>query len=408
MKEEQYSLRQQRDNFIRTIRNDAILKDYPKVKHRLFEQVAAGQKAFKNKWNNPIFRLGINIILPFVMMASNIALTLKFIFLLFRYKKKEFKYDRLFISHDRRLYTLVKRIDISNDDAVWLRLFSDTFNIEESVNKIELIDLLNYKDVLVASFQSFLIHLRVVYEVGYRYYFLSYKSFSWTLTDFALRKVPLDTELIFSCICDRNAILIDKLPHSQKTLIQHGAMHFANNDIESKYLKLQNDKNFYLWESLYKCSPSRVYCFTKMDEWALSKSVISNHPQFIHIGYGFKPAYKPDKISVLIVGNYYLFKEKEEKILFQLKDSDFEVYIKNHPSHSNEIYNELIDKYNVHFINGLETKLPDVDLLISYDSTLACEYASIGTPILYYGHFDIDNVLKAITDKIKITKCHKP
>lgn len=59
-------------------------------------------------------------------------------------------------------------------------------------------------------------------------------------------------------------------------------------------------------------------------------------------------------------------------------------------------------KYRFNFISGLDTSLPAVDMLISYDSTLAYEYASIGIKVLYYGHFDLDNIKNIVSEKLSL------
>lgn len=41
-------------------------------------------------------------------------------------------------------------------------------------------------------------------------------------------------------------------------------------------------------------------------------------------------------------------------------------------------------------------------MLISYDSTLAYEYASIGIKVLYYGHFDLDNIKNIVSEKLSL------
>lgn len=265
-----------------------------------------------------------------------------------------------------------------------------------------MLDFVTFGDVMKCALQSVLLHIKVIREYGYNMYFLSYKAFEWCMADYAIRHIPEDAELVFSFICDRYSVMIDKSPHKNKSLIQHGTMHFKNKSLEIPYLVFEEDKGFYIWTSLYKCSPSKVYCYTETDEWALSNSVIANNPQYIHIGYGFKPSFAPSKKSVLIVSNFYIFAPKEEQILIQLQDLDVEIYLKNHPSHADSLYDDMRSKYNFTFIAGYSTSYPAVDILISYDSTLACEYASIGTKVLYYGHFDIANVRNVVKGILEV------
>lgn len=392
-----YSLQQQRSNFILTLRNDAVLNTCPKDQKVIFDQVAAGKKAFKNLWANTVFRLFFNIILPFVIVLADIILTLKYLYTFLSHRKKKITSKRFFVGHDRRLYTLSEKFGLQKNGDVWIAFLNEPFSISYDKETAVIWDFITIDEILKSYIQSIIIHIITPFSLGYKYLFLSYKSYEWFLLDFALRHIPTDSELVYSYICDRYAILIDNLPHPNKVLIQHGTMHFGNKTREIPYLEWHPEKGFYIWNSLYKSSPSKVYCFTETDKWALSNSVILNEPEYICTGYGFKPAFKPKKKSVLIVSNYYIFAEKEEYLLKHLQDLDISIYLKNHPSHSNALYDEMRYKYRFNFIEGLDTNLPAVDLLISYDSTLAYEYASIGTEVLYYGHFDmaeIKNIVK--------------
>lgn len=396
-----YSLQQQRSNFILTLRNDAVLNTCPKNQKVIFDQVAAGKKAFKNLWANSVFRLFFNIILPFVIVLADIILTLKYLYTFLSHRKKKLSSKRFFVGHDRRLYTLSEKFGLQKNGDVWIAFLHEPFSIGDDKETAEIWDLITLDEIFKSYIQSIIIHVKTPFSLGYKFLFLSYKSYEWFLLDFALRHIPTDSELVYSYICDRNAILIDKLPHPKKVLIQHGTMHFGNKAFEIPYLEWHPEKGFYIWNSLYQSSPSKVYCFTETDKWALSNSVIHNEPEYICTGYGFKPAFKPKKKSILIVANYYIFSEVEECLLKQLQDLDIEVYLKNHPSHSDSLYDEMKSKYRFNYIKGLDTNLPNVDLLISYDSTLAYEYASIGTKVLYYGHFektDIKNIVKKYLD----------
>lgn len=393
-------MKMQRESFMETLRNDRVLNAYPKGVKVSWDQIAAGKKAFKKNWEKLAVRVVVNLILPFIMLLMDIYMPIKFLWQHFTTKKQHIPSKRMFVGHDRRLYTISDKNKLIKKDDIWLRLLCDTYSIPDDKIVVNIIDYVTPLEIIKSGIQAFIIHIQTIQCLGYNMYFLSYKAFEWCITDYALRHVPENVELMYSYICDRFAIMIDKLPHREKTLIQHGTMHFGNNTLEIPYLEWHPEKGFYIWNSLYKSSPSKVYCFTETDKWALANSVIQNEPEYICTGYGFKPAFKPKKKSILIVGNYYIFAKKEEYLLKQLQDLDIEIYLKNHPSHANSLYDEMRHKYRFNFIGGLDTNLPAVDLLISYDSTLAYEYASIGTRVLYYGHFDIDNVHESLANEL--------
>lgn len=398
-----YSLKAQRTTYMVTMRNDIVLKQYPKNLHKTaFDQYGAGNKVFKQWWNFTLFRFTLDLCLPLVMLLGDLYYPFKYSVKLLTHKRNYYSLKRLYLHHERRLLALSKNAKIQNDDDVWFHNPFDFICLDESYKTLCALDFVTFGEIWKSEWQALLLHLKTIFTLGYDKYLLSLRAYEWCLTDFALRHVPLSVNLTYSSICDRMAILYDNLPHKQKTMIQHGTMHFHNVDKSSPYFTWQKDMNAYTWNSLYKSSPSTVYCYTKDDEIALKRSVIANTPRFVHMGYGFKPSFKPAKKSLLIVGNPSYNLKNERQILDQLQSLDILIYLKNHPAEPNELYEELRKQYQFEFIKGLDNNLPEVNLVISYDSTLAYEYASIGTIVLYYGHFDINNIRDIVVKEMNI------
>ena len=394
-------MRMQRDSYIITLKNDICLYSSFESNHR-FNQIAAGRKAFKKLWDKTYVRIIFNIFLPIFMLALDFVVPMRYLFQMIKHKRMPIVGERYFIGHRRNLYAISKRAHINNDNDIWIRLLDDTYELPANLSKISILDLVTLNDFFKSWYQSIVLHVRTIFDVGYGLYFLSLKSFLWCLEDYGLRHLSENSTILFEDICDRNAILFDRLPVKGKIMVQHGTMHFGSLLKDNPYLSYKKDKGYYVWNSLYKSSPDIIYCYTKDDEWALLESIVKNKPKFIHIGYDFSTNLKPGKKSVLVVGNYYLFKEREEEIIKGLQGLDIIIYLKNHPSHSDAIYDELRNKYKFEFIRGQEVTYPSVDLLISYDSTLAFEYASIGTRVLYYGQFEEKDINKIVTDLLDI------
>lgn len=396
-----YSYRKQRITFYETLRCDSILK-YQFRHYQYFDQLGAIGKISIGFWDNVIFRLFFNVGLPFLMFLGDFYFLFKYIYKILPYRKK-LSFKRIFVCKERHLYLIANRIGLLSKEDVWFFSPFDTFDLPYEAKQVTIADYATIKDVFRSFIQSIIIHLYAVYQFGYDHYLLSLKAFDWCMMDMALRHIPEDVDLYFCNICDRVAIMIDKLPNRNKMMIQHGTMHFFNNTISSPYMTWQEDKGFWIWKFLYKNSPTKVYCFTKDDEIALKRSVIANTPVFIHIGYDFHPAFKPNKFSILIIGMYTLLGDKEEQIIKNMQGVDIELYLKNHPSIEDEKYDELRNKYDFIFLEGVGSKLPDVDLVISYDSTLALEYTSIGTKVLYYGHFNIIDIRSIVLEYMEST-----
>ena len=70
-------------------------------------------------------------------------------------------------------------------------------------------EFVSFSDIAKSAIQAFLLHIQAIVQNGYEVYFLSYKAYGWCLTDFALRRVPTEVELVYSYICDRYAIMVD-------------------------------------------------------------------------------------------------------------------------------------------------------------------------------------------------------
>ncbi|AVM58664.1 hypothetical protein C3V43_13635 [Bacteroides heparinolyticus] len=369
------------------------------IKH--FNQLGASRrKIFKHLWKSTFFRLVFNICLPVIMIVSDFVFPIKNSICFLGHKQKKYPLKRLYLHHERRLLALSKTAGIQREDDVWFHNPFDFITLPAEYKSVCALDYVSMGEIWKSAGQAVILHIKTVISLGYDKYLLSFRAYEWCLTDFALRHIPLDVNMTFSCICDRMAILYDKLPHENKTMIQHGTMHFHNLVLEASHFVWQEDLGAYIWKSLYKSSPSTIYCYTKDDEIALSHSVIANNPKYIHMGYGFKPSFKPEKKSLLIVGQPALFFDNEREIIRQLQGLDVIIYLKNHPAETNASYYDLRKEFDFTFIEGLNTHLPAVDLLISYESTLAYEYASVGTKILYYGLFEINYIRNLVVKEL--------
>lgn len=394
-----YSFNEQRATFYESLRCDGIIK-IQFQHYNWFDQLGVVGKISISIWDNIAVRFLFCVGLPFLILLSDFYFLFKYIVQILSPKTK-ITYNRLFVCKDRHLYLISNRIGLLSNEDVWFKSPFDTFEIPYDAKQVKTSDYATIKDVLRSFVQAIIIHISTICYFGYNYYLLSLKAFDWCMMDLALRHIPESVDLYYCNICDRVAIMIDKLPNKGKIMVQHGTMHFFNNLNSNPNMTWQEDKRFWIWNSLYKNSPSKVYCFTKDDEIALKRSVIANDPEFIHIGYDFRPAFKPNKFSVLIIGMYTLFADKEKEIIKDLQGLDIDVYLKNHPSIDNGKYDVFRKEYNFIFLEGVGAKLPDVNLVISYDSTLALEYASIGTKVLYYGHFEIDDIKRIVTKEME-------
>ena len=383
------SLKSQRENFLESLNYVVELCDYQL--NGEFEQFG-GKKIFGELWKKKIVKILFNITLPIILLVYDFFALILYITGTLFYKKKSVNNSRVFLSLSSGLINVSKRANICNEEDLWIYTpFKNKYANEEK-NTLCTLSIINIWHVLTAWLQSIIVRIQVLSRFGYRYFFLSQKAFEWFLLDFSLRKIPEETALYFANQQDRESILIDKLPHKTKVLVQHGGKYALRK--EHPRLVYLDQFKIYVLKTSYKHSTfTRVYCFTELEKAAFSYS-FANKPEYVIIGYNFKTTFKPENKSILLITEYGEFFEKEKKIIKELQGVPAELYVKGHPTQPQREYLKLKEKCNFVFLTG--PNFPDVDLVLSYNSTLAHEYESIGTKVIYYDDIEIENIKNVV------------
>lgn len=397
--------KEQRVIYLETIANTLRVHNFnPKDQPKYLDQIAGGVKLFRSKWSSCfLLRLCFNIVLPFVMLGYNVVVVCKYSFISLFHKKRKFCYDKLFVSEHHKLYSVGKYAGLVNSDSVWFSTPLDVYKIPEPHISLTVFDYLSFTDVWVCLFQSIVCRIISIYKFGYKTYFLNFKAFSWLVTDTALRKTPKDVELLFSNNIDRIAILIDNLPHKKKSLVQHGCLHFYHSPSGDERFSYNKEYGFWTWNCIFKFkSLTRMYCYSEKDKQAYQISNMSCTPEYIIIGTPFKPSFKPDGKSILIVADPSIYLKEEEYIIKSMQSYDVRIYLKNHPAQSDKYYDTLREKYQFIFLPGSTKELPDVDIVISYDSTLAYDYEANGTKVLYYYNIELEKINIILENELKL------
>lgn len=401
--------RKQRIHYLLTICNDIKMKEYPSNPHpKNFDQIGGGIKLFKDKWVSSFWlRLSFNLVLPLAMVCYDVLILCRYSLVLLFHTPKNIHPKRVFVSGHNRLYNVGVYSGLIDSNSVWFSTPFETQKLPEPHIVLTVFDYLHFRDILQCMNQSILCRWISVKKYGFRTFFLTQKAFSWMVTDTALRKVPYDVELLFANNADRMAMLIDFLPQKEKSLVQHGTLHFYHRTGEDPRFSYHKELGFWTWNCLYRFKTlTRMYCYSEKDKNAYKISNFLCHPEFIVIGYGFKPSYKPDKPSVLIIANPQVFLDKEELILKSLQGLNIDIFLKNHPALSDSYYDFFQKKYDFIFLSGKTKELPAVDVVFSYDSTLAYEYESIGAEVLYYYTFNWNKIREIVIKKLNHS-CHR-
>lgn len=397
--------REQRNHYLATIANTLRVNNFtPKDQPKYLDQIAGGVKLFRNKWASSfLLRLGFNFALPFAMLGYNVYIVCRHTLKVLVYKKRKLCFDKLFVSEHHKLYSVGKYAGLVKDDSVWFSTPLDVYRIPEPHVSLSIFDYLSVRDVWLCLLQSIICRMESVCKFGYKTYFLNFKAYSWLITDTALRKVPVDVELLFANNVDRMAILVDNLPHKKKSLVQHGCLHFYHNPSGDNRYSYYEAYGFWTWNCIYRFKTlTRMYCYSEKDKQAYQISNMACSPEYVIIGTPFKPAFKPDGKSLLIIGDPSTFLKEEEKIISNVQSLGLKVYLKNHPAQSDKYYDELRDKYEFIFLQGATKDLPDADLIISYDSTLAYDYEANGNRVIYYYNINLDDIKNIVIKELKL------
>ncbi len=231
--------------------------------------------------------------------------------------------------------------------------------------------LLNYTDYIKPNETLIILGLCyqtiLYYFVKYHCYYAIYKVWDFYETYIGISNISKDNEIVFCNQSDRWAILFDSIPSRKKILIQHG---IASNDIICP-VRLSNVDIFY---SISKSTYKDVY-FSILD----CKPELRFQKGSLHLS----DIEKHNGIAILIVSHIVWFEKEEVLVRTLTQIGDIDIYLKKHPEVKNDqCYRDLQSAYPFNYIT--DAFFPNVDGVISYQSTLAYEYRDIGIPTYIY------------------------
>lgn len=348
----------------------------------------------------------VYVVLFFFVYAT--CLSCKLISVLIKKKSivgKAPNFSRLFLLTSQALPRIAKHANVIKDDDYWLSPLNYN-NVELNQNRIVgCLQMVDNKQLFFSYCDSLKIFCYTLRRRGFRYPLGTLDSFQWLIYYWALQNTDTNVTLLFCSHMDVWTVLIDKAPQHNKIHLQHGTEIIPNNsyDITFPNYRFIEDKGFWTLNIPYKYSSvNQTYVFSENEYLAVCSAVFLNQPQKVIVGYSLVLSdIKTSNKSVLIVGFYRSYREIEEKLLEQLKDYNVDVYLKKHPSDPTEKYNTLRERYDFHFIDTLN--FPRVNLVLSYDSTLALEYESLGVDVLYYCETtDIRELVESVVKRLDL------
>lgn len=315
--------------------------------------------------------------------------------------KKKYSYSNkiykkyFLLSMNESLPRIVKNAKIPTAESAWI-VKDEPYN--EDMNYISYFRYLNLKDLFCLYFVSLVAYYKSVFRYGMQVSILAAEAYEFMLRYRGCSCFPIESDYYFCNHMDRNAVLIDNLPQGNKYLIQHGTMIMRSLRIglSSDDMVCDNEKSIWTYNIPYKYnSIKKVYCFSEKEYLALCMSILHNRPCYEVVGYSLKTTPINDmRKSVLIIGYYSNYAEKEERLISKLQNYNIKLFLKNHPCQAGKWYQEMINKYNFEFIDA--PYFPAVNYVVSYESTLALEYESVGSKVFYYDEYTIDQIVERI------------
>lgn len=247
-----------------------------------------------------------------------------------------------------------------------------------------LFEYINIWNVIQAYVLSVIAIIGAQTKLKFKFVFRTFNSFEFFLTYFVLRNIPDTITLCFCNQMDRWAILFDDAPQKNRILFQHGIevptadwpVKFEHTD--TVYVLSMKESEL-LFRAAFKVRPSHVY--------VLKPTIILTK---MNDDRNFK---------ILIVGfPGYLRFEKEQAIVKAFAKDNTTVYLKPHPGKEDmTTYLNLEKDYpNCKII--LDNKFPDVDVVVSYRSTLAVEYQAHNKFVMMYDDYTIEEIIEEIKE----------
>ena len=250
---------------------------------------------------------------------------------------------------------------------------------EYSENEVDILSCISIRDII----QSLISSWYTIWLMYFKYrkrdpLFRSYSSFEYYLTCCFVDKTQGDNSFVYFNTFDRWAFLMCNTTRS--IFIQHGklmdTLKLIKVGVPHIAYYLNQRQQLVLEKVLFKGTPSDVK-FKKTISFTSNELLVHNE--------------KKNVLLVCWVNNL----DKEWEIC-SLIGNLVNLYIKPHPGDKdNPEYPKMANQFNCKIIP--KTGFPQVDVVISYDSTLADEYEDVGVKVIRYDLLDsLDEIIKLI------------
>lgn len=303
---------------------------------------------------------------------------------------------------------LAKKIATRAIENNFLIVFRPSCNSRLELNcECNSLVLLSYKDLFEILLKS--IFFSIVYSYGKdtkRYRLFTFAFFEILVVEKAFDYFDEIENLYTTDHFDRWAVLLDVIKYKKRiqfkklNLIQHGMLYNIS-DTGDVYFP------FALKQKLHNLD--KLYCFDEKSVGMFKDNVIVSDNRVEWTIFDnkllLKSCEKKDgETSILIIGNALCFEFQKSLASFLMISKHKEsvvIYYKPHPVQNSK----NLDKYEWLVIDD-KNYYPDVDIVVSYPSTLAFQYIDNGSKVLIHQLneplINIEKVIKEITRNISI------
>lgn len=349
---------------------------------------------------------GIELFLPVILVSQILCLFFKSLLCLFLFGKKYNIYTSRIFVHSHRIETAIEK-NIFTDSDVLLN-YPYSFNeVERKGTIIKIYNILTVRILFCTLFDAIYVNILLFVRFGYNSLFFGLSAFHWFLLFNSLNSIDPSVEVVICNQKDRWAILLDMLNTKKKTIVQHGTnilKYLPNNKIKSYYVYDENTELYYMNMPYKLKNISHLYAFNELEAKYILLGEQKAHPNIEYIGYRLQLSDMecPGK-SILIIGEYTNYSDIETRLIEYFDNTNFKLFLKSHPLVAPIVYEDLLSRYNFTLLTG--KMYPRVDIVFSYNSTLALEYESFNIPVVYYdcilddnNEINYDKIKKAISN----------
>ena len=308
-------------------------------------------------------------------------------------KRKNASINNMLLSYEKqpRLDTLLKKSQINTDKVVIVAYpYKRRGSLTGKFNTVSILCLLSFADLFVILYYSFCFSIYFYFK--YRkedMLFRCYSCYDFFLALESLKNVDSSNKILVTATYSRWAFLLSDIFHD-KIFIQHGML---------------AERLFFLKKT--GC-PNVAYFFSKEQANNCIVALFNNIPVSKYLDSlkfsGNEKVINNSKINILLICRYDGYDKEEQICRIIVEYGSFNLYVKPHPIFSLEKYVNL--SRDLGFVVLDKEDYPKVDVVVTYNSTLAIEYEAVGVKVIRHDKMNMDSLKHAIGKLLtEMSKC---